>query len=341
MTAAQAQWGPALARLVHLGVLDGGDALGGAVTVERMSRSNEVALVRVADVPRLVLKRHRSVSGDDDAAHEEVGAYTWLGRAADVGWCAPPVVLAEPQLLVLRPVPDARSLHEAIAASASPECLLVALAELLAAVHNAPPDTRLLRPRRPWVLHVADGVLPDHLAPDPELRELASLVAATAPLRDSLTLLGDAWRPLAPIHGDVKFDNVLVSGHGRVPRLQLVDWELAGLGLPAWDVAGIVDGVLVSSLVATGSDWAAGLGVASRAVAAHARRVPASLLGPPEGLAAAAVARLVQSAFQLLAMRHTEPVGAEAGRAVFDGAVAVAERGLDPAGWPAGQRCVA
>ncbi|MEP6775540.1 MAG: phosphotransferase [Chloroflexota bacterium] len=46
----------------------------------------------------------------------------------------------------------------------------------------------------------------------------------------------------ALVHYDIKLDNVLVvrDGSGRTKDIKLVDWELAGLGDPAWDVGALL-----------------------------------------------------------------------------------------------------
>ena len=42
--------------------------------------------------------------------------------------------------------------------------------------------------------------------------------------------------PGALVHGDVKWDNVVLDPHG----MQLFDWELSGAGDPAWDLGSAV-----------------------------------------------------------------------------------------------------
>ncbi len=47
------------------------------------------------------------------------------------------------------------------------------------------------------------------------------------------------WRPECVIHGDLKWDNVVVTNRPD-DCVKLVDWELATFGDPAWDVAGVL-----------------------------------------------------------------------------------------------------
>ena len=52
-------------------------------------------------------------------------------------------------------------------------------------------------------------------------------------LVDALT---EEWRPSCLVHFDVKGDNILLSAKRRARSGWLIDWELAALGDPAWDV---------------------------------------------------------------------------------------------------------
>lgn len=59
------------------------------------------------------------------------------------------------------------------------------------------------------------------------------------------------WQPDGLMHGDIRWDNILVSPGESGPLLSLIDWELAGGGDTAWDVAGVVQSYLI--------DWSADL----------------------------------------------------------------------------------
>jgi aminoglycoside phosphotransferase (APT) family kinase protein len=53
------------------------------------------------------------------------------------------------------------------------------------------------------------------------------------------------WEASALIHGDLRFDNILVANASSGSTdLKLVDWELCQRGDPAWDVAWIIAGLV-------------------------------------------------------------------------------------------------
>lgn len=103
----------------------------------------------------------------------------------------------------------------------------------------------------PWVFDIA--------RPAPaSLRELApaqlSVIQAiqAQPLAvAALDRLRDAWRPTGLVHGDFKWTNVLVrqDGAGIPDRVLLLDWEMAQLGDPAWDVGAVLHAFIVEAVL--------------------------------------------------------------------------------------------
>jgi aminoglycoside phosphotransferase (APT) family kinase protein len=71
---------------------------------------------------------------------------------------------------------------------------------------------------------------------------LVKAVQAAPSLCASLERLDAERRRDAPIHNDVKWDNVVVIRPGRRTgsRIRLIDWELAALGDPRWDVGAAI-----------------------------------------------------------------------------------------------------
>lgn len=122
----------------------------------------------------------------------------------------------------------------------SPSWCAGALGAALAWVHGLPGAERVadtLRAEWPFGIRVHRPVLDDIAEMSPANARLVRIVQRSAPLREGLERLREGWRPTALIHGDVRFENVLVHREGRSGRrLRLVDWEMATVGDPAWDV---------------------------------------------------------------------------------------------------------
>ncbi len=59
-----------------------------------------------------------------------------------------------------------------------------------------------------------------------------------------LQSLAEHWQCDGLMHGDIRWDNLLLSTNDP-ERLWIIDWELAGRGDTAWDVAGIVQAYLI------------------------------------------------------------------------------------------------
>lgn len=140
-------------------------------------------------------------------------------------------------------------------------------------IEAALPDTA------PWVFDLA--------RPEPaSLRELApaqlSVIQALQAQPDAVAALDrlrDGWRPTRLIHGDFKWNNVLIQqdSGGMPARVLLLDWELAQLGDPAWDVGAALHAFIAEAVLGleltdgTSPEAAAGLlgGVISRLLPAH------------------------------------------------------------------------
>ncbi|MCS7466665.1 T3SS effector HopA1 family protein [Stieleria sp. ICT_E10.1] len=85
------------------------------------------------------------------------------------------------------------------------------------------------------------------------------------PLFEELQRNQTLWRDVSIIHGDLKWDNVMVEPDSD-SRVTLVDWELAASGDPAWDVAGVLQSYIACSIersVASASDHAPDLSEAA------------------------------------------------------------------------------
>ena len=62
-------------------------------------------------------------------------------------------------------------------------------------------------------------------------------------INGELRKLSASWTQYCLIHGDFKFDNIMVCvqwDHGELENVKFVDWELSGWGDPLWDVGTLV-----------------------------------------------------------------------------------------------------
>jgi aminoglycoside phosphotransferase (APT) family kinase protein len=175
---------------------------------------------------------------------------------------------------VLNLVTDAAHPH-VLEDDASPDYLAAArrlVATALAACHGLPVPRGIgigveLPDAAPWVFDLARPapaslreLAPAQLSVIQALQSTPSVVAALDRLRDE-------WRPTRLVHGDFKWSNVLVheDGAGLPVGLLLLDWEMAQLGDPAWDVGAVLHAFIAEAVLGleltdgTSSEAAAGL----------------------------------------------------------------------------------
>jgi len=248
---------PLLERLREAGVLTGTEADAARLRVSDRERYT-LAVVDVGGTPRWVVKAPRLAEVAPLLAHER---RVLLHVAEHVGGNVAPRVADGPGgdgLLVLAHVDEADG-----ALLADPAALGRVLATRLARLH-ASRDGHTL------------SVIPTLLLP--RLDEPAARHPATAA---SLRFLAAQWRTAVLIHGDVKWEHVRGDG-------VLVDWELAGQGDPAWDLASALHELCMSDA----SDAILGQTVTTYAQALN-RRVGAAFL---TRCRAALSVRFVQSA---------------------------------------------
>lgn len=102
--------------------------------------------------------------------------------------------------------------------------------------------SRFLPAELPWVLQLDRASITEKERPS-AVRAL-DLIRGEAALLEALRHLNKDWRPQTLIHGDAKLDNAMVS---QIPShsVRIVDWQLAAIGDPDWDIGSMVQSVLV------------------------------------------------------------------------------------------------
>ncbi len=98
----------------------------------------------------------------------------------------------------------------------------------------------------PWVMTVHTPE-PWRLAGmSPANLEILRVLQTHATLGEGLDRIRGQWLPSSLIHGDIRFDNLLVRPGATGPAVEIwiTDWELVQFGDPAWDLAGALQDFL-------------------------------------------------------------------------------------------------
>ena len=240
-----------VAALLEVGVLD---EIGAArARVDDLSRAHPVWRVGLADGRRLVVKAGLGHGGPDLAVECLVYRMTWWCEPLAAALPVPLVVDEDRQLLVLADVGEPDGTGSLAQQVGFPALLGGGRPGTAVPVSTVSPATTRALGRTVGALHRATAGFPLPPAPPPlvlalvgrpeqptEAGSLSALVRSTLSALDSRPLVTDAVAELRrPVGGclvnhDLKWDNVVLTGPAQQPVL--LDWELAGLGDPAWDL---------------------------------------------------------------------------------------------------------
>ncbi len=108
---------------------------------------------------------------------------------------------------------------------------------------------------------------------------LTKLVQRSSAACAGLDTAAAGWRPSTTIHGDIRWENVMVSAAPGVATLRVIDWESAGWGDPCWDVAAAIACTVRDGLAraANAGDSVSELTLAADLVVEQARAAVAAL----------------------------------------------------------------
>lgn len=96
---------------------------------------------------------------------------------------------------------------------------------------------------RPWVFEILsldehnNWVLPHYAA-------IGQAVYNHVAFGEELSKASAEWKISSFIHGDIKWTNFLITDKLDTPDVKLIDWEMADIGDPLWDVAGLIQCIL-------------------------------------------------------------------------------------------------
>jgi thiamine kinase-like enzyme len=233
--------------LLRRGHLSFAELISCGVKVYDESRRNGNFRVERQPGEALLLKQAREPNASRTVAWEAMiyRAFQALPASHPLRRCTVPFLEYDDDegVLVLRSIADARTLAAHQNQGRIPTRLATRMGRALAALHSLElghsPMNALMQhlPRR--LPHALFLHRPDHaLYCDASYGNLQAVrimqsFPAYGALIDALT---EEWRPSCLIHFDVKGDNILLSAKRGGRPGWLIDWELAALGDPTWDV---------------------------------------------------------------------------------------------------------
>ncbi len=251
--------------LLRRGHLTSEELVENGVKVFDVSRRNGNFRVERQSGQGFLLKQARELNAFRTVAREAqmYGAFQTLPAPHPLRRYTVPLVEydAEDGVLVLSGVPGGHSLAAHHAEGGFPLRPAKWMGRALAALHRLAPAslpnglTEVLQRRPPHALFLHR---PDHafyFGASHGALKVVQFMQSFPAFGALIDALRAEWRPDCLIHSDVKGDNILLLVRTGGISAWLVDWEMAALGDPAWDVGSMFAdylGVWLSSVPITG-----------------------------------------------------------------------------------------
>ena len=235
--------------------------LDGDLAVRDASSRNRNFRVETREGPCYLLKQGLTPEAASTVAHEAVVYQRLAQQGAALtpyipGFCGYDVAAGVLALELVRDAEDLRALHVRTGRfSAGPAA---ALGSALGTLHRSTAVPPVLAPAAaPWILwvHRPDArVFRDISAAG---LELIRVVQGAVGFPEALERVRSLWCQAALVHGDIKWDNCLVtSREDGGEEIRLIDWEAAAPGDPGWDIGSALSHYLsfwLFSIPVTGS----------------------------------------------------------------------------------------
>jgi Ser/Thr protein kinase RdoA (MazF antagonist) len=217
------------------------DVVSGKFTVHGLSRRNHNFRV-TSGAREYLVKQVRKWDAEGRASLEREAGVYWQARTDP---CLAPFAELAPRshawdppnaVLILEYLPEHVELYD-LPDRFAPEIAQLA-GEAMGAFHRAMQSKEhrtMFHAEVPWPLSMHETQEEDLAEEAPGRREFLRAVRRYPEFGLELDKLRAEWRADTVIQGDWKLDNCLISP--ARDRLRVVDWEFAGWGDPAWDLA--------------------------------------------------------------------------------------------------------
>jgi len=111
---------------------------------------------------------------------------------------------------------------------------------------NESPQSKIFPRNIPWILSPERRNSHPFKQLSPATTELFDRVESSAELSSALNELRDNWQATTLMHGDLKLENCILARNDSDAKFDftIVDWELADIGDPCWDIGSILQSFL-------------------------------------------------------------------------------------------------
>jgi aminoglycoside phosphotransferase (APT) family kinase protein len=244
----------ALQLLFERGLLSSVDTLSGDPTADERSISHSSFCVSVRGQPRWFVKVADPARSKGRTLETEANVYRFAASHCELSGVIPRCRLIGPRASVL--VIDAvagEPLSASLASLSSNDrssAVLKAYGESVGRLYSARPEVFGNAPWLPVALEPRWGTyswLPRWCA------SLLGRLSRSAIVRNAFRQAGAEWRRICLVHGDLRWANALLDNGDGGPNVWLVDWELACVGDPSWDVGSLVADVAAGIAMSNGT----------------------------------------------------------------------------------------
>ncbi|MBI1227762.1 MAG: phosphotransferase [Bacteroidetes bacterium] len=160
-------------------------------------------------------------------------------------------------ILIIELLPEVQSLYDYHYGTGNfPIPVAESLADLMASYHcyelgkvQQGRSFQLFKKNKPWVFSLLDNSLDEWMnsSMGSAEKQVLQLVLKNQEFVELLKPIREDWEVTSLLHGDIKFPNFIINrsyDESAAPDVRLIDWELADMGDPLWDVAAIFQNYL-------------------------------------------------------------------------------------------------
>ncbi len=236
-------------------LIDEASVVKGHFMVEPVKTRNNIMKVIVRPENSLFVKQAEKSTLSDSMLQREVFANNLLKNNAEFAAIAAivPAMIdhdTDNNVIVTQLWPGAKNITEYYWLTKTFDTNLArGQARILSACHTVPDaatDTSVFPKALPWILQTHQFDANQFFVDNPASTSIIKLIKDNPLLQKELINLADSWKATYLIHGDIKWINFLVEQTEGELRQTLIDWELADIGDPVWDVAGLLQSYIVA-----------------------------------------------------------------------------------------------